>query len=79
MLPYYPPFTEPMAQHCLQAGSRENGERNLSPIFIETSHSWQDGGLLGLYGTSCSLFQVFQLLASTRIPPVHATAQEMEV
>lgn len=51
-LPYYLPFTEQMAQHCLQAGGREDGERNLSPIFIETSHSWQDGSLLGLYGTS---------------------------
>lgn len=50
-LPYYPPFTEETAQLCRQAGSREDGERNLSPLFTETSGSQQDGSLLGFCGT----------------------------
>lgn len=37
--PSLPPlFTEQMAPHCLQAGGRGNGERNLSPLSIGTSH-----------------------------------------
>lgn len=37
---------------ALSASYREDGERNLSLIFIVTRQSCQDGSLLGLYGTS---------------------------